>query len=169
MYVLGVVYINTGYIHTMLGDTGKAADAFQRARQIYTMLAMPSEVDRADWGLATILLDSGNFATALPLLYRLRKAYLARCMPKNAGLIALSIVDALVATERRDEALRLTEQVLAEFVLANIDKHAITALAYLRELLPKSKEPRRAVRHVRSYMELLRSEPTRLFVPLDDE
>jgi tetratricopeptide (TPR) repeat protein len=167
LYGLGVVHINIGHIQTLLGNTSEAVDAFQRAREIYTVLGMPSEVDRADWGLATILLNSGSFPTALPLLYRLRDAYLARKMPKNAGLIALLIVDALVATDRRDEALQLTEQVLAEFVIANIDKHAVTALAYLRDLLPTTKHARRHIHHVRSYVKHLGTGTELLFLPLD--
>jgi ATP/maltotriose-dependent transcriptional regulator MalT len=169
LYGLGVVHINIGHIQTLLGKTNEAVEAIQRAREIYTVLGMPSEVDRADWGLATILLNSGSFATALPLLYRLRDAYLARRMPKNAGLIALLIVDALVATNRRDEALRLTELVLAEFVIANIDRHAVTALAYLRDLLPTAKHPRSHIHHVHSYVEHLGTGTARLFLPLDSK
>ena len=90
-------------------------------------------------------------------------------MPKNAGLIALSIVDALVAMDHRDEALRLTEQVLSEFVIAKIHKHAIAALAYLRDLLPTAKHARPHIHHVRSYVEHLGTGTARLFLPLESK
>ena len=88
-------------------------------------------------------------------------------MPAEAGLIALYIVDALVATGRREDGLQLTEDVLKEFITANLNQHAITALAYLRDLLPTSNRPRQTVNRVRSYVERLRTGPARLFLPLD--
>ena len=169
LYTNAVLYNNLGHLYTLLGNTEDAVIALQRAREIYTALAMPSEIDRADWGLARTLLASGQFEEALALLYQLRHAYLSRRMPDDAGLIGLHIVDALVALGRREEALRLTERVLTEFVNANLNHDAITALAYLRDLLPASSKPRHLVNHVRSYFERLRKEPARLFIPLDPE
>ncbi len=74
----------------------------------------------------------------------------------------------LIATGRYAEARALTEQVLKEFVVAGLNDSAITALAYLRDLLPTTREARRAVQHVRSHLEQLRSEPARVFLPLDE-
>ena len=88
-------------------------------------------------------------------------------MPEDAGLIGLYIVDALAAVGRREEAVLLTEQLLTEFVNAGLNHDAITALAYLRDLLPTSSKPRHVVNHVRSYVERLRTEPECLFLPLD--
>jgi tetratricopeptide (TPR) repeat protein len=168
-YTLGALCNNVGHFYALLGNTAEAVSALQRGRDIFTELGMPSEVDRADWGLARALLTSGNIEEALPLLYRLRDAYLSRRMPDDAGLIGLHIVDALVALGRRDEALLLTEQVHTEFVNANLNHDAITALAYLRDLLPTSSKPRHVVNHVRSYVERSRKEPARMFIPLDPE
>jgi tetratricopeptide (TPR) repeat protein len=168
-YTVGALYNNLGHFYALLGKTGEAVSALQRGRDIFTELGMPSEVDRADWALARALLNSGNIEEALALLCRLRAAYLSRRMPDDAGLIGLHVVDALVALGRREEALLLTEQVLTEFVNANLNHDAITALAYLRDLLPKSNKPRHVVNHVRSYVERSRKEPKRLFIPLDPE
>jgi tetratricopeptide (TPR) repeat protein len=168
-YTLGALYNNLGHFYALLGKTPEAVSALQRGREIFAELGMPSEVDRADWALARALLNSGKIEEALELLCRLRDAYLSRHMPDDAGLIGLHVVDALVALGRREEALHLTEQVLTEFVQANLNHDAITALAYLRDLLPTSRKPRHVVNHVRSYFERLRQEPARLFIPLDPE
>jgi tetratricopeptide (TPR) repeat protein len=166
---LVVLYNNAGHFQVLLGNTEEALIALARASEIAAVLGRPCEVDRAEWGVASVLLSSGDFDTAIALLYRLRNAFLSRQMPEEAGLIALQIVDALVATERREEALRLTEQVLAEFISANGNRHAVTALSYLRDLLPSAKLPRQAVNHVRSFVERLRTEPACLFIPRDSE
>ena len=164
LYTFGLLYGNVGHFLTMLGRNGEAFTALQRAREIFTLLGMPSEVDRAEWGLAIILLSSGDFETALPLLRNVREAHLKRGLPENAGLIALYIVDALVATDRRTEALELVERVLGEFVNANLNQHAITALGYLRDLLPVAIKPRETVNDVRAYVERLRNDRTSRFL-----
>ena len=169
LFTRGLLYQNAGHSLASLGKSAEAVTAFQRAREIFTTLSMPSEVDGTDYGLARVLLTDGDFEKALPLLYRLREAYLRRGRPGNAGWVALHIVDALVATGRREEALRLTEQVLTEFVRANLNDDAITALGYLRDLLPVTAQPRQTVSQVRSYVERLRTEAARVFIPLDPE
>lgn len=169
LYTLGLLYGNAGHSLAPLGRRAEAVSAFQRAREIFSTLGMPSEVDGTDYGLAKVLLTEGDFETAIPLLYRVREAYLRRGRPENAGWAALHIVDALVATGRREEALLLTEQVLTEFIRANLNRDAITALGYLRDLLPVSAQPRQTVSQVRSYVERLRTEPARVFIPLDPE
>jgi tetratricopeptide (TPR) repeat protein len=169
LHTLAMLHHNLGHIHTVLGDASTAVSYFCRARDIFTELNMPGEVDRVGWGLAFVLLSTGEFEKALSLLGPLREAYLQRQCPEEAGLIALYMVDALIALDRLEAARSLSELVLKEFVIAKLNARAVTALAYLREFLPKSKQPRRAVRHVRSYIERLHSEPTRLFVPLADQ
>jgi hypothetical protein len=90
-------------------------------------------------------------------------------VPEDAGLVALDIVDALIATGRNVEARALTEQVIREFAEANLGNQALTALAYLQDLLRSSPNPRKAVSHVRSYMKRLKSEPSLLFLHLDEK
>jgi hypothetical protein len=90
-------------------------------------------------------------------------------MPEDAGLVGLDIVDALLATGKPDEALKLTESVVNEFRAANLSVVAIRALAYLRDLLPSSNKPRGVVKHVRTFVERLRYNPALVFLPLDEE
>ena len=137
------------------------------ARKLYTHLGL--SVDKTDWMLARVLFATGESTTALPLLRRLRDTFLAHRMSDEAGLVALDIVDALIAAGETDNARALTEQVVHEFRQADLSMSAIRAVAYLRDLIPYMREPKREVQHVRSYLEQLRSEPALLFLPLDEK
>jgi len=167
LHTLATVYHNLGIVYRDINRPSDAVVALHRAREIYIDIGTP--VDKTDWCLAGVLLTTGEFARALPILRRLRESFLARQMPEDAGEVALDIVEALIATNRLDEAQKLTEKVVKEFVSAGLNNGAITALSYLRDILPGSKEAKRAVRYVRSYVEKLRTEPARLFVPLEDD
>lgn len=164
---LGPVYHNLGLAFRDSGDLENAVVALERARDIFASVETP--VERTDWILATVRLMMGEYDKALPVLYRVRNAFLTRGMPQDAGEVALDIVEALVASDQYAEARELTEQALKEFVAARLNDSAITALAYLRDLFPSRVGVRQAVQHVRSHLEQLRSEPLRVFVPIRDE
>jgi len=87
---------------------------------------------------------------------------------EEAGVAALDIVDALVATNERAAAQQLTEIVLAEFRAAQLNERALIALAYLRDFLREHPAPAGAIRHVRSYLQELRTNPARVFLPLPE-
>jgi tetratricopeptide (TPR) repeat protein len=169
LHTLATVYNGLGVVYRTLGRTDDAIIAHKRAREIFVALEMPSEVGRCDWGLGIVLLESGNAAKALPVLNRIRADFIRRHMPERAGEVGLCIVDGFVALGQIDRARALTEQVLKEFVNANLSRFAITALAYLRDLLQTTDDPAAAIRHVRLYVEKLKTEPARLFLPLDEE
>jgi len=143
--------------------------ALESARQIFSNLGMPGEINRADWGLALILLENANALRALELLNRIRHDYLARHMPEEAGEVGLCMVDALIATDQLEEARALTSRILSEFLEAKLNVSAIKALGYLQDLLQTTSNPHRAIRHIRSYVEKLKTEPARLFLPLDEK
>jgi len=169
LHTLGVVYNNLAHAYLGSGRLSDAVVSLEHAKEIFSGLDMPGEVNRADWGLALVLFENGEPKKALPLLRRLREDYARRHMPGSAGEIGLFIVDVLVASGDVEAAKALTAQVLKEFIDARLSTHAISALAYLRDLLQTTNDPRRAVRHVRTYVEKLKTEPARLFLPLDEK
>ena len=75
LLTLGMVNHNLGHIHAVLGDASTAVNHFSRARDIFTELNVPGELDRVGWGLAFVLLSTGEFEKALALLRPLREAY----------------------------------------------------------------------------------------------
>ncbi len=168
LHTLGITYNALARVYLLSNRRSDAVVALERSKEIFTALDMPSDINRADWGLALILMETDP-VKALSILSRLRDDYLHRHMPENAGEVGLCMVDALVATEQVKAARILTAQVLKEFIDANLDKYAISALAYLRDILQTTTDPRAAVHHVRSYVERLRTQPALLFLPLDNE
>jgi tetratricopeptide (TPR) repeat protein len=167
LHTMAATYHNLGCVCVDLGDTVAAVTALQRAREMWHGLEMPSEITRIDWVLARVQMTTGSFMKALPMLRRVRADFVARQMPTEAGLAALEIAEALIALNQMDKARSITEEALNEFRAAGLNERAITALAYLRDLLPETTTPTQAIRHVRSYLAELQEEPDRAFLPLE--
>jgi len=163
-----VLHLNLGRAETEIGDFHAAALHLQRARAVFSELSMPAEVARTQWALASALMRAGDFDRAVPILQRTRADFLDRSMPEEAGLAGLDLVETMIATSHPAEARSLTERILEEFRSAELNARAITALAYLRDLLPSARQSGLAVRHVRNYIEQLRHEPSRVFIPLPE-
>ena len=68
-----------------------------------------------------------------------------------------------------NEARQIVEASLAAFIAAKLNHNAITALAYLRDILPTTSSPRKAVDHVKEYLRRLSFEPARVFLPPTEE
>jgi tetratricopeptide (TPR) repeat protein len=164
---LAALYHNLGVMYSQLGRSHEAVSWLDRARKMIADLNLP--VDRTDWVFARIQLADADFATALPLLRRLRESFLRQGMPEEAGLVGLDIVDGLVATGAGGEAIELTERIISEFREADLAIAAIRAVDYLRDLLPVTKNARKVVQSVRSFVEKHRLAPGHQFLPVDDE
>jgi len=160
---------NLGKAYSVLGDSNGAVVHLHEARQLFIALGMTVEVNRTEWNLAELLLLNGEFAKASPILQRVRDVFLEKGLPEDAGRAGLDLAEVLIATDRAAEARELVVTVLREFTAANLSAYALTALAYLRDELPKARQPRRAVRHVREYLDRLRDEPAHLFLPLPED
>ena len=163
---IAACYTNLGQACALLNDFPAAIDALQQARNMVQALGMTTEVARNDWALARVLLQQGAFEKAIPMLRSVRERFLQWDMIEEAGLTALYLVDALVATADRASAIALTETVIVDFRTAGMNERALTALSYLRDLLPSHEAPRAPIHHVRAYLESLRSAPARVFLPL---
>src|SRR5712692_4144156 len=164
-----ITYSSLGQLCGDLGDFSTAFQMLHKAREILADLGMTGDVTRAEWALANVVMMTGDFGKALPMLEKLREIFLSLAMPEEAGLAGLDLADALIANSRSNEARQIVEVVIGEFTRANLNSRAITALAYLRDVLPTTSRPQRTVQHVRRYLEQLRSEPARLFLPLPEE
>lgn len=159
--------LNLGHVKAELGETNEAMLLLHQALALFTELKMTGEAKRTEWVLARTLLLSGEFERAIPSLQSTRDDFMTRSMPEEAGLAGLDLAEAFIATGKLTQAREITESVLVEFRAANLNARAITALAYLRDL-PETSRSGRAVRHVRAYIEQLRHEPSRAFLPLPD-
>jgi tetratricopeptide (TPR) repeat protein len=168
LHSLAAIHSNLGQVLVDLNETGAAATALGLARELFAGLQMPAEVARTEGALAQLCVHNHAYDDALTLLLRVRTQFLQLGMVHEAGVAALNIVDVLLATSKPDEAQQLTATVLAEFRAAGLNERALLALEYLREILHEHHRPGAATRHVRSYLEALRTEPARVFLPLPE-
>jgi tetratricopeptide (TPR) repeat protein len=158
-----------GLIYGHLGRTEEALAMLHQGRGILVELGMTGEVARTDWVLATTILALGDIPKAIQLLQSTRKTFLSLSMAHDAGLAGLDLADALIADEKMDAARQVVQEALAEFMAVKINHSAVTALAYLRDILPTTPSPRRAVDHVKKYLKRLSFEPAQVFLPPPEE
>jgi len=168
LHTRAMLYENLGVACMELGENNDAVLMLHNARQLLMDLGLTAELNRCDWNIARVLLLTGEFAKATPMLKGVRNFFLDKGMAEEAGLAGLDVADASIALGAFDEARELVFHVLNEFSTARLNDRALTALAYLRDVLPTTPKPAHAVRHVRHYLDRLRSEPTLLFLPLAD-
>ena len=166
-HTIASIYNNLGQVCSELGDFRTAASSLTKAHESFTQLGMPGEVLRTEGALARLSMKQGHFERAIALLQRVRQRFTDLGLINEANFIALDLVDALVATDQRPAALQLTERVVAECRAAGLNRRAIIALSYLRDLLPRHAQPRVPVQHVRTYLEDLRTDPDRAFIPAE--
>jgi tetratricopeptide (TPR) repeat protein len=157
-----------GVVRHELGEATSAANALQDALSIYSDLGFTAEIARTKGVLGRISLSLGRYAAARTLLIEARGVFLVLHMPEEAGLAGLELVETFIALREEFRALAVVEEVIAEFQRANLNGRAATALAYLRDMVSSRRAPE-AARHVRKYVEALREEPQRLFMPLPDD
>jgi len=168
LHTRAMLYMNLGLACADLGDFSDAVLMYSNARQLLTDLGMTVELNRTEWNLAHVLLLTGDFEKAAPMLKRVREFFLGNGMPEEAGLAGLDLADASIALNAPEGARELVSAVLTEFTTAKLNERALTALAYLRDVLPTTPKPIHAVRHVRQYLDQLRTEPALLFLPLPE-
>jgi hypothetical protein len=84
-------------------------------------------------------------------------------MPEEAGLCGLTIVQALLLLERVPEAQNLARKIVHEFVDAELNRRAVTALGYLAEAISNRNATASLASDVREYVISLRTTPEREF------
>jgi tetratricopeptide (TPR) repeat protein len=159
---------NLGTAFTELRRFNDAAVMLHDAQQTFAGLGMTIEATRCEWNLARLLIQTGEYSKAVAMLFRIRRFFLEKTLPEEAGLAGLDLADASIAIGATDGVHGLVSQILFEFTAANLNSRALTALAYLRDVLPTTPKPASAVRHVRDYLDRLQSEPALLFLPLPE-
>jgi tetratricopeptide (TPR) repeat protein len=158
-----------GLIYGKLGRVDDALTYIHKARGINADLGMTGEVNRNDWVLATTVLEAGDYTRAIEILQVVRNTFLSLSMAQEAALAGLDLADALIAGARMSEARQVVEASLAQFIAAKQNQNAVTAMAYLRDILPTTSSPRKAVDHVKEYLRRLSFEPARVFLPPPEE
>ena len=161
----GLAQLNLGVARLDLQKVRPAATALHDALAIFVDLGSTGEIARTKGMLARVSMVSGRYEEAREMMTEARRMLLALEMPEEAGLAGLELVEIFLALRDDFRAVAVLEEVIAEFTRARLNARATTALAYLRDMIPKP-QAAEAARHVRRYVAGLRAEPERVFAPL---
>ena len=135
-------------------------DALRRQRQLGSQL----EAVRATYGAGCALVRLGRLEDAIDRLAFARSHFLEHAFVEEAGLSGLEIVEAQMLRDEFDAARMLAATIVHEFTMANLNRRAVAALAYLNDAIAASSATPEIVRNVHAYITKLRLDPTREFV-----
>jgi len=161
-----VIY-NLGLSYSEVGDTAKAVEHVTLAIAEFELIGMTTEAARARWALARTLVSAGKFKPATTLFERTWKDFETLEMEGDAALVALELAETLMVIGEAGRVPHICRTLLDRFTRAGMTSRAITALAYLREVVALGKAQPPVIRQVREFLRDLPSQgrPT-LSLPL---
>jgi tetratricopeptide (TPR) repeat protein len=151
-----------------LTDTGRPAEAIdyiQRCVAEYALLGMETERTRSRAMLAHALMALGKHHEAIPALRQAWREFEQLELIGDAGLMALILAEALMATDQPEDVPAICRDVIAQFTRSGMASRAITALSFLREAVAIGQASPSLVRHVHAFLRELPAEQPRLFAP----
>jgi len=160
---LAALHKAIGLCSIELGDFTDAESNLIHSIALYEDLRQPLEVLKARTGLGRLYIRRGEIEYGIGHLRPLRRSFLQRSMPEEAGICALEIIQGLLQRGRADEAERLARLVIHEYTAAGLNTRALTALGYLTEAIATRHATAGLAESVREYIVSLRTEPEREF------
>jgi tetratricopeptide (TPR) repeat protein len=149
-----------------LGDGPQAERFLMRARDLYAVLGLHTEVARTDWKLGVVPRLVGNFGESVSRL-RIAKASCEQLgLADAAASAALDLMESLLLQGITREIAALCSDVMRHYRRAGKVRQALTAIAFLKEATMGGTIRVETVRHVRKFVEALDRQPELLFVPL---
>jgi tetratricopeptide (TPR) repeat protein len=167
LYTVATIYHNLASTCQDTNDPESALIHAAKAREYYERLGLATE--KTDWIEGAALLTLGQADEAEAIFRRVRDAFYSRCLPEKAATVGLDIIEAMIVKGNLEGAIRLTEDVITDFVSTGMNHRLATALAYLKELLPTSSRPRAVLDHVRRYAVKSGTQPTLEFAALPED
>jgi tetratricopeptide (TPR) repeat protein len=158
-YIVNLV----GRCSVKLGDFQRAEECFKAALEMFETAKLYAEMPRVRKGIVDILVAKTRFKEAISELYMARSEFLGLGLPVIAALVSLDIVDLLLVQRRSSEVELLCHEMIATFTEARLPNNALKALEHLEGRAEESAVTDADVQRVRSYLELLPSNPERLF------
>jgi tetratricopeptide (TPR) repeat protein len=154
-----------GWCGIHLGAPSEAIEHFDEAARGCRRLGLELEAVRAIYGAGSALLRLHRFADAIATLRSTREIFLARGLVEEGGLSGLGIVEAQLVLGEAKAARELAASLVREFTVAELNRRAVAALAYLNDAIAASNATPAIVRNVHAYIHALRTDPTRDFAP----
>jgi len=157
---------NLGHCAAEFGDIPAANIHLSQAIAAFTELGRTFEAIRTEMTFGRLLVTRGAIALGIQRLHDARRSFLMYDMVEDAGICGLELVEAYLVSQSVEEATRLAREITQQFLGAGLNERALLALGHLREALRQHSASVETVRHVRSYIDALREDPTREFVAM---
>ncbi len=162
---LGMLLHNIGHAYRDLQEFAKARVFLDRATAEYAARGMDVEKVRTQWVIGQMLVLAGEPSEGLPVLRAARREFERLGMELEAALVGLEMAEALLIHGRTDDVAQICRTILDRFVQEGMMSRAITALAYLREVVAAEKATPAMVREVRDFLRALPQSPTGASAP----
>lgn len=157
------LHCNIGHCSVHVGEAAVARLHFTEAMRHFEALGDLTNALRVDLGFGRVLLARGETANGLATLRQAHARFRQHGMVEEAGLCGLDIVAVLLDDNRIAEARSLATEIAEDYEQLSCNPRATEALRYLEERL-EAHDASAVVRHVHSYLEALRLDPSREFV-----
>jgi tetratricopeptide (TPR) repeat protein len=153
--------IHNNIVHSAieLGEYELAEEHLDRAIALFMELDAPLNIARSELARGRMLIGRGEIERGIAHLHAVRDRFLQQRLVEEAGLAGLDIVDAYLSRGSIVEAEALAREIVREFIAAQLNARAITALGYLSEVIASRAASRAIVQNVREFIRKLRVEP----------
>jgi tetratricopeptide (TPR) repeat protein len=160
---LAALHKAIGLCSIELKDFIEAESNLIQSIALYEDIRQPIEVLKAQTGLGRLYIRRGDVEEGIAHLRPIRRSFLQKAMPEEAGICALEVIEGLLHRGKASEAERLARLVIQEYTAARLSTRAMTALGYLTEAIATRNATVALVDKVREYILSLRTEPEREF------
>jgi tetratricopeptide (TPR) repeat protein len=157
---------NAGACWIELGEGGRAEALLRRARDIYSVLRLRTEVARSEWKLGVIPRLAGDLKESVDRLRAAKATCEQLGMADEAANATLDLMESLLLLGRTSEVSLLCSEVMRYYKRAGKVHQALTAAAFLKEAASTGTIRTETVHHVRRFVEELDRRPELVFVPL---
>jgi tetratricopeptide (TPR) repeat protein len=163
---LAALHRAIGFCSIELGDFDDAEDNLVKAIGLHQQLGQAVEVVKGELGRGRLLIRRGDHQSGIAHLRPVRHQFLRHSLAEEAGLCGLDMVEGMLLAGEPAQAESLARTIMNEFLAANMNTRAITALGYLTEAIASRKASSGMAVQVREYVLSLRTAPEREFTAL---
>lgn len=162
---LASIHNNVGLCLTELGDLSAATIHFSEAIRYFNDSGRQMEAMRTEAGIGLHLLRKGSVDLALFHLKSARDAFLNNDMPEEAGICGTLMMEAMLVGGHDYKARMIAHELTKQLGSSRISHQALDAITYAESAIEAHDNALAAVRLVHNFLESLRTNPKRAFVP----
>jgi tetratricopeptide (TPR) repeat protein len=155
--LLAAAYGNLTHVYGMMGDSTRAIASSSKAIPILRRLDDRIALAKVQWGLATLLRETGQIPASIEAYRRAREGFEQIGMRADTAALNLVIADLLLEQGRDLDALREITAALPVISELKMAPEGMAALSLLRESARRQEINRPALRELHGYFEELSS------------